>query len=127
MTAGLRGPSRRRPCRALCAQDSPREASAPLPINAVTHRDHFLDGTGFDKVAEGYRNAGEAHRPFIASLSDYFTLVLPNLTYINGVASSDPPALLLVPVQMEALMTRQSFPLAMRRRAQPKTSRKRLG
>lgn len=98
MTAGLRGPSRRRPCRALCARNSPRDASVPLPINAVVHRDYFLDGTGFDKVAEDYRYADEAHRPFIASLSDYFTLVLPDLTYINGVASSDPPALLFVPV-----------------------------
>lgn len=55
-------------------------------------------GTGFDKVAEDYRNADETHRPFILSSSDHFTLVLPDLTYGNGVASSDLPALLFAPV-----------------------------
>ena len=54
--------------------------------------------TGFDKVAEDYRNADEAHRPFIFSSSDHFTLVLPDLTYDDGVASSDLPTLLFVPV-----------------------------
>ena len=55
-------------------------------------------GTGFDKVAEDYRDVDESHRPFIFSTSDHFTLVLPDLTYGSGVVSTDLPALLFAPV-----------------------------
>ena len=37
-------------------------------------------GTGFDKITEEYALADEAHKPYIYSSSDHFTLVLPDLT-----------------------------------------------
>lgn len=55
-------------------------------------------GTGFDKIMEEYCCADEAHRPFIYSSSDHFTLVLPDLTYADGVADDKHPALTFVPV-----------------------------
>ena len=39
------------------------------------------------------------HRPYIYSSSDHFTLVLPDLTYIDGVEDSNLPVLTFVPVQ----------------------------
>lgn len=42
-------------------------------------------GTGFDKIAEEYSDADNAHKPYIYSASDHFTLVLPDLTYEGGV------------------------------------------
>ena len=42
-------------------------------------------GTGFDKITEEYAAVDEAHKPYIYSSSDHFTLVLPDLTYENGV------------------------------------------
>lgn len=55
-------------------------------------------GTGFDKIAEEYAGADDAHRPYIYSLSDHFTLVLPDLTYTDGVTDSSTPALLFAPI-----------------------------
>ena len=55
-------------------------------------------GTGFDKIAEEYSSADDAHKPYIFSSSDQFTLVLPDLTYSAGVSESDFPALEFVPV-----------------------------
>ena len=55
-------------------------------------------GTGFDKIAEEYREADETHRPYIFSASDHFTLVLPDLTYDAGVSNSDYPVLEFAPV-----------------------------
>lgn len=55
-------------------------------------------GTGFDKIAEEYSQADEAHRPYIYSSSDHFTLVLPDLTYAEGVEDDSAPALIFVPV-----------------------------
>ena len=55
-------------------------------------------GTGFDKIAEEYSQADEAHRPYICSSSDHFTLVLPDLTYAEGVEDDSAPALIFVPV-----------------------------
>ena len=42
-------------------------------------------GTGFDKIMEDYANADEVHKPFVISKSDHFTLVLPDLTFAEGV------------------------------------------
>ena len=108
-------------------------------INAVAHRDYFLDGTqiqvdmfkdrveisspggfyrgeklissilvscnvmeaagtGFDKIIEEYQEADELHRPYIYSSSDHFTLVLPDLTYVEGVEDSSIPVLAFAPV-----------------------------
>lgn len=55
-------------------------------------------GTGFDKIMEDYRGADEHHRPSIYSASDHFTLILPDLTYIEGVAENDVPVVNFIPV-----------------------------
>ena len=41
---------------------------------------------------------GEMHRPYIYSSSDHFTLVLPDLTYTDGVGDSSIPQISFVPV-----------------------------
>lgn len=56
-------------------------------------------GTGFDKIVEEYRGVNEMHRPYIYSSSDHFTLVLPDLTYADGVEDSSTPTLTFVPVE----------------------------
>lgn len=55
-------------------------------------------GTGFDKIVEEYKGENETHRPYIYSSSDHFTLVLPDLTYMDGVEDSNVPVLTFVPV-----------------------------
>ena len=55
-------------------------------------------GTGFDKIIEEYKEADEAHKPYIYSSSDHFTLVLPDLTYENGIEDSKIPVLEFAPV-----------------------------
>ena len=55
-------------------------------------------GTGFDKITEEYAFADEAHKPYIYSSSDHFTLVLPDLTYEKGVEDTTMPVLSFVPV-----------------------------
>lgn len=55
-------------------------------------------GTGFDKIIEEYQDADELHRPYIYSSSDHFTLVLPDLTYVEGVEDSSIPVLTFAPV-----------------------------
>lgn len=55
-------------------------------------------GTGFDKIVEEYKGENETHRPYIYSSSDHFTLVLPDLTYMDGVEDSSIPILAFVPV-----------------------------
>lgn len=55
-------------------------------------------GTGFDKITEEYAKADESHKPYIYSSSDHFTLVLPDLTYVNGVVNDNAPELSFIPV-----------------------------
>lgn len=55
-------------------------------------------GTGFDKIMEEYRGVDESHRPYIFSSSDHFTLVLPDLTYADGIGDDKKPVLVFVPV-----------------------------
>jgi predicted HTH transcriptional regulator len=55
-------------------------------------------GTGFDKIMEEYASADEAHKPYIYSTSDHFTLVLPDLTYDKGVEDEKAPVLSFAPV-----------------------------
>ena len=55
-------------------------------------------GTGFDKIIEEYKDANEAHKPYIYSSSDHFTLVLPDLTYDSGLEDANTPVLTFVPV-----------------------------
>lgn len=43
-------------------------------------------GTGFEKIAEDYKDADERHKPYIFSKTDHFTLVLPDLTYESGLS-----------------------------------------
>lgn len=42
-------------------------------------------GSGFDKITDDYKNYDEAHKPFIFSTSNQFTIVLPDLTYDAGI------------------------------------------
>ena len=56
-------------------------------------------GTGFDKIMEEYADADESHRPYICSASDHFTLVLPDLTYADGITEDQVPALVFLPVE----------------------------
>jgi predicted HTH transcriptional regulator len=56
-------------------------------------------GTGFDKITEEYENANESHKPYIYSSSDHFTLVLPDLTYIEGVTDNKYPDLIIPPIK----------------------------
>ena len=55
-------------------------------------------GTGFDKIMQEYMDADERHRPYIYSASDHFTLVLPDLTYSEGVIADDAENVEFVPV-----------------------------
>ena len=55
-------------------------------------------GTGFEKIIDEYKAADKAHRPYIYSATDHFTLVLPDLSYADGVSSSLLPALEFAPV-----------------------------
>ena len=55
-------------------------------------------GTGFDKIIEEYKFADETHKPYIYTSSDHFTLVLPDLTYENGVEDETIPVLNFAPV-----------------------------
>ena len=55
-------------------------------------------GTGFDKIMEEYADADELHKPYICSASDHFTLVLPDLTYSEGVEDDRAPEISFVPV-----------------------------
>ena len=55
-------------------------------------------GTGFDKIIEEYMDADERHKPYIYLSSDHFTLVLPDLTYDDGIENSNIPSLAFVPV-----------------------------
>ncbi len=56
-------------------------------------------GTGFDKIVEDYKDAGELHRPYICSSSDHFTLVLPDLTYMEGTQDNNLPQISFIPVE----------------------------
>lgn len=55
-------------------------------------------GTGFDKISEAYRTADQAHKPFILSSSDHFTLTLPDPTYQPGIQDDALPHLAYAPV-----------------------------
>lgn len=43
------------------------------------------EGTGFEKICEAYSNVDVSHKPFITATTDHFKLVLPDLTYEDGV------------------------------------------
>ena len=55
-------------------------------------------GTGFDKIMEEYANADDTHKPYIYSTSDHFTLVLPDMTYEEGILDASIAALTFIPV-----------------------------
>lgn len=64
-------------------------------ITSVLVRCNVMEaaGTGFDKIIEEYKGEDENHRPYIFSSSDHFTLVLPDLTYLDGIEDSGNPVL----------------------------------
>ena len=43
------------------------------------------DGTGFDKISQDYQTQDANHNPFITSYADHFTLVLPDMTFEEGI------------------------------------------
>ena len=47
---------------------------------------------------EEYATVDEAHKPYIYSKSDHFTLVLPDLTYDKGIEDDTSPVINFVPV-----------------------------
>ena len=55
-------------------------------------------GTGFDKIIEDYSKVDAKHKPYIYSTSDHFTLVLPDLTYEEGVKAEPTENLIYVPI-----------------------------
>jgi len=55
-------------------------------------------GTGFDKIMEEYADTDEKHRPYIFSSSDHFTLVLPDMTWEEGVLEDGIPEITFIPV-----------------------------
>ncbi len=55
-------------------------------------------GTGFDKIIQEYESADEAHKPFIYATSDHFTLVLPDLTYSEGIKDDSIPQIEVPPI-----------------------------
>ena len=55
-------------------------------------------GTGFDKIVQDYADVDENHKPYISSSSDHFTLVLPDLTYSDGIKNDNMPAIDILPV-----------------------------
>lgn len=54
-------------------------------------------GTGFDKITDEYQNAPANQKPYIISMSDHFTLVLPDLTYADGILPSDEENITFLP------------------------------
>ena len=56
-------------------------------------------GTGFDKIYNEYKNADDKHKPFIFSNNESFTLVLPDLTYQEGVRTDENPKVSFIPVK----------------------------
>ncbi len=42
-------------------------------------------GTGFEKIIEDYKDEDVYHKPFIFSKNNHFTMVLPDITYQEGV------------------------------------------
>ena len=55
-------------------------------------------GTGFDKIIQDYSKVDDNHKPYIFSSSDHFTLVLPDLTYAEGIKDDSVPHIEFVPV-----------------------------
>ena len=48
-----------------------------------------FDDSGFDKIMQDYEATDEAHKPFISSDGENFTLTLPDLTFQKGVVGED--------------------------------------
>lgn len=46
-------------------------------------------GTGFEKILDDYKNVKDSQRPFIFSKNNQFSIVLPDLTYEDGVQVDD--------------------------------------
>lgn len=46
-------------------------------------------GTGFEKISFAYQDVNPLHKPFIFSKNNQFTIVLPDLTYKDGVKIED--------------------------------------
>lgn len=51
-------------------------------------------GTGFEKIIDDYKEQDGNHQPYVYSTYDHFTLVLPDITYSNGIVESDEPSII---------------------------------
>ncbi len=45
-------------------------------------------GTGFEKIVEDYKDQDKYHKPYIFSKNNQFSIVLPDVTYEEGVLPS---------------------------------------
>ena len=73
-------------------------------ISAVLVKCHVMEaaGTGFDKISEAYKDADDKHKPYINCQSDHFTLVLPDLTYEEGIDNHPGNQLVYPPIEDES-------------------------
>lgn len=55
-------------------------------------------GTGFEKIMDDYKNYNEAHKPFIFTKNNQFSIVLADLTYEQGVDMDAESLCLLSPI-----------------------------
>lgn len=55
-------------------------------------------GTGFEKIIEDYKAGNQAQKPFIFSKNNQFSIVLPDLTYEDGVELSEESLSLIQPI-----------------------------
>lgn len=55
-------------------------------------------GTGFEKIMDEYKSYGPTHQPYISSFGERFLIVLPDLTYDDGIAIEEDSLHLVKPV-----------------------------
>mgnify|MGYP002517016406 FL=1 len=55
-------------------------------------------GTGFEKILEDYKDVEDKHKPFIFSKNNQFSIVLPDLTYEDGVQMDEESINILKPI-----------------------------
>ncbi len=55
-------------------------------------------GTGLEKIVEDYKYAPNSHKPFILAKNNQFSIVLPDLTYADGVKGNEESYSLLSPI-----------------------------
>lgn len=59
-------------------------------------------GTGFEKIVEDYKNQDESHQPFVYSKNNQFSIILPDITYSDGVITDEESIKILSPIENPA-------------------------